>query len=43
VADNVQASGVRLDVDLMAAIDDVLGDAVVRDPAKTVSPATRPE
>lgn len=43
VADNVRASGVRLDVDLMAAVDDVLGDAVVRDPAKTVSPATRPE
>ena len=38
VADNVKAAGVRLDADLLAAIDEVLGDVVERDPAKTESP-----
>jgi aryl-alcohol dehydrogenase-like predicted oxidoreductase len=42
VRDNVKASGVRLDADVLAKIDDVLGTIVVRDPAKTVSPAARP-
>ncbi len=44
VADNVQASGVRLEPDALAAIDAVLGDVVVRDPAKTaeMSPRQRP-
>jgi aryl-alcohol dehydrogenase-like predicted oxidoreductase len=42
VVDNVAASGVRLDDDLMAAIDDVLGPVVVTDPALTVSPNPRP-
>ncbi|QXJ25241.1 aldo/keto reductase family protein [Actinomadura graeca] len=42
VADNVKAAGVRLDAEVLKRIDDVLGDAVVRDPAKTVSPSTRP-
>ena len=40
--DTVTAAGVRLDADLMAAVDEVLGDAVVADPAKTQSPTTRP-
>jgi aryl-alcohol dehydrogenase-like predicted oxidoreductase len=41
--DNVQATGVKLDADLMKAIDEALGSSVVeRDPGKTVSPATRP-
>jgi voltage-dependent potassium channel beta subunit len=40
--DTVQASGVVLDDDLREAIDDVLGDAIVRDPALTASPAQRP-
>jgi aryl-alcohol dehydrogenase-like predicted oxidoreductase len=40
--DNVAASGVRLEDDLMAAIDTVLGDVVIRDPRLTVSPAERP-
>ncbi|MBI1376922.1 MAG: aldo/keto reductase [Frankiales bacterium] len=40
--DNVKASGVRLEDDLMAAIDGVLGDVVLTDPRRTVSPATRP-
>jgi aryl-alcohol dehydrogenase-like predicted oxidoreductase len=44
IASNVAASGVRLEPAVMAAIDDALGDVVVRDPAKTyeVSPKTRP-
>ncbi|MFC0861109.1 aldo/keto reductase family protein [Sphaerimonospora cavernae] len=42
VRDNVKASGVRLDDETMRRIDEVLGDVVERDPAKTVSPATRP-
>ncbi|MGA5300840.1 aldo/keto reductase family protein [Nucisporomicrobium flavum] len=42
VHDNAKASGVRLEADLMAAIDDVLGDLPERDPAKTVSPERRP-
>lgn len=43
VAENVKASGVRLDDDLLAAVDDVLGDAVVRDPSVTAtrSPGAR--
>ncbi len=35
VRDNVAAAGVRLDDDVMARIDEVLGDVVERDPAKT--------
>jgi aryl-alcohol dehydrogenase-like predicted oxidoreductase len=35
VQDNVQAAGVRLDADVLARIDEVLGDVVERDPAKT--------
>jgi aryl-alcohol dehydrogenase-like predicted oxidoreductase len=44
VAQNVEAAGVRIPDDLMARIDDVLGDVVVRDPAKTLenAPKTRP-
>ncbi|HEY0357458.1 MAG TPA: aldo/keto reductase, partial [Mycobacteriales bacterium] len=42
VTENVKAAGVTLDADLMKKIDEVLGDVVVRDPAKTVSPAERP-
>jgi aryl-alcohol dehydrogenase-like predicted oxidoreductase len=41
VTSNVAASGVTLEADLMAAIDDVLGDVVVRDPRLTVSPNPR--
>ncbi len=41
VTENVKASGVKLDADAMAAIDDALGDIAERDPAKTVSPPTR--
>ena len=42
VRDNVKASGVRLDADLMKAIDEALDPVAERDPAKTVSPARRP-
>ena len=42
VRDNVRASGVRLDADLMKAIDEALDPVAERDPAKTVSPARRP-
>ncbi|MCR6647702.1 MAG: aldo/keto reductase family protein [Cellulomonas sp.] len=43
VAENVKASGVTIPAELLARIDEVLGDSVVRDPAETVksSPATR--
>jgi aryl-alcohol dehydrogenase-like predicted oxidoreductase len=42
VRDNAKASGVKLDDDLMAAIDKALSPVAERDPAKTVSPAQRP-
>jgi aryl-alcohol dehydrogenase-like predicted oxidoreductase len=42
VHDNAKASGVKLDSDLMKAIDEVLSPVTERDPAKTVSPARRP-
>jgi aryl-alcohol dehydrogenase-like predicted oxidoreductase len=44
VKENVAAVGVRLEPELMAKIDDVLGDAVTRDPAETsrTTPTTRP-
>jgi len=42
VHENVAAVDVKLDGDLMARIDDVLGPVVIRDPARTQSPAARP-
>ena len=42
VRDNARASGVRLDPELLQRIDDVLGPVVERDPARTVSPPSRP-
>ncbi|MBK7821344.1 MAG: aldo/keto reductase family protein [Tessaracoccus sp.] len=42
IAENVKASGVAIPAELMARIDDALGDIVERDPAKTQPPATRP-
>ncbi|HET6909550.1 MAG TPA: aldo/keto reductase family protein [Mycobacteriales bacterium] len=38
VADNVKAAGVKLEADVMKQIDDVFGDYIERDPAKTQSP-----
>ena len=40
--DNVKAAGIKLDADLLKAIDEVVGPIVVRDPSKTESPAERP-
>jgi aryl-alcohol dehydrogenase-like predicted oxidoreductase len=40
--DNVKAAGVKLDADLLKAIDEVLDPIVERDPARTQSPTTRP-
>ncbi len=41
VTENVKAAGVKLDAALMQKVDEVLGDAVQRDPAKTQSPKSR--
>jgi aryl-alcohol dehydrogenase-like predicted oxidoreductase len=41
VTENVKAAGVRLDDDVLAGIDKVLGDHVIRDPEQTKSPARR--
>lgn len=43
VAENVKASGVEIPAELLARIDEVLGDSVVTDPAETAksSPASR--
>ena len=38
VEDNVKASGVVLEPDVLKQIDEVLGDTIERDPAKTQSP-----
>jgi aryl-alcohol dehydrogenase-like predicted oxidoreductase len=35
VHDNAKASGVKLEADVLAKIDEVLGDSVVHDPALT--------
>ncbi len=44
VVDNVAASGVRLDPETLARIDEALGDVVVTDPARTAesAPKARP-
>jgi aryl-alcohol dehydrogenase-like predicted oxidoreductase len=44
VAENVKASGVTLELDVMKRIDEALGDIVERDPARTAAnaPKTRP-
>jgi aryl-alcohol dehydrogenase-like predicted oxidoreductase len=42
VHDNAKASGVKLEDDLLKAIDEVLAPVIERDPALTVSPANRP-
>jgi voltage-dependent potassium channel beta subunit len=42
VRENVKAAGVKLDPALMARIDEALGDAIERDPARTSSPPSRP-
>jgi aryl-alcohol dehydrogenase-like predicted oxidoreductase len=42
IRDNAKAAGVKLEDATMKRIDAALGDVVVRDPRKTVSPAQRP-
>jgi aryl-alcohol dehydrogenase-like predicted oxidoreductase len=44
IQENVLASGVKIPEGLMTRIDEVLGDVVVSDPAKTAetTPRTRP-
>jgi aryl-alcohol dehydrogenase-like predicted oxidoreductase len=42
VRDNANAAGVKLDPAILKRIDDALGNAVERDPRKTVSPDKRP-
>ncbi|MGC4788809.1 aldo/keto reductase family protein [Micromonospora sp. DT178] len=42
VHDNVKAAGVKLDAELLKAIDEVIDPIVERDPARTESPAERP-
>jgi len=41
VRENAKASGVHLDDELMRRVDDILGPEIVRDPARTASPAKR--
>jgi len=41
IRENVKASGVRLEADIMKRIDEALGDVVERDPSKTESPNPR--
>ncbi len=42
VTSNAAAAGLTLEADVLARIDEVLGDLPETDPAKTVSPETRP-
>jgi aryl-alcohol dehydrogenase-like predicted oxidoreductase len=42
VAENAAASGVHLDETLLAKIDAILGDLIIRDPARTASVPARP-
>ena len=42
VHENVKAAGVKIPAEAMQRIDEALGDAVVRDPALTTSPSSRP-
>ncbi|MGO9292319.1 MAG: aldo/keto reductase family protein [Streptosporangiaceae bacterium] len=41
VRENVKASGVRLEPELLRRIDEILGPVIVRDPAQTASPPRR--
>ena len=42
VVDNAKAVGVKLDAEVMAAIDSAVGSVVVSDPELTVAPNPRP-
>jgi aryl-alcohol dehydrogenase-like predicted oxidoreductase len=43
IADSVAASGLVLTPEVLAAVDEVLGDVVERNPDLTLSPAERPD
>jgi aryl-alcohol dehydrogenase-like predicted oxidoreductase len=42
ISENVRASGIKLDADVMAAVDDALAGVILTDPALTRSPSKRP-
>jgi aryl-alcohol dehydrogenase-like predicted oxidoreductase len=42
VRENVKAAGVKLDPEVMARIDEIIGPQVIADPGQTRSPAARP-
>jgi aryl-alcohol dehydrogenase-like predicted oxidoreductase len=42
ITENAKAAGVKLPVEVMKKIDEILGDSIIRDPELTQSPATRP-
>ena len=42
VRENVRASGISLEHDVLRRIDEVLGDQIVTDPVLTASPSARP-
>lgn len=42
VKDNAAAAGVRLDPAVLAKVDEMLADVIIRDPSRTESPRTRP-
>ena len=42
ISENVKASGVEIPAELMAKIDEALGDIVERDPSHTRAPESRP-
>jgi aryl-alcohol dehydrogenase-like predicted oxidoreductase len=42
VYDNAKAAGVKLDADLLKAVDEIIDPIAERDPARTESPARRP-
>jgi len=42
ITENAKAAGVKLPIEVMKKIDEILGDSIIRDPELTQSPATRP-
>ena len=42
IASNAKAAGVKIPAEIMAKVDEILGDVVVTDPELTKSPETRP-
>lgn len=42
ISSNIAATGVKIPAEIMAKVDEILGTSVVRDPALTKSPESRP-